>query len=137
MAKLKVADIFHTRRNLVRLEKYALRHMDNLQISEMNDKVAEARTLLASNVSDFDDMDIQVLSVDTTELEDNLSTALNRLAGEQEYLVECKKDRKHEKKMNKKHDENDDWAKRRVSYSKENIIALEEDIREMEEALDA
>ena len=121
MAKVTVRNIFETRRNLVRFENYARRHMDNLPISEANDNIAAARKLLAANVDTFDNCDVTELTADNTDA----LRRIQRMESEVQYytdqIQELKADRKAEKKDAKRNDYTPDldWFNNRIAEMKE------------------
>ena len=95
MPKVTVADIFQTRKNLVRFNNYARNHMDALPIEQMNEQMQEARNVLSSMIVEFDQCDVTTLTPDLTTVYKDIEHAESKI---EYHKRELKADKKKLKK---------------------------------------
>jgi uncharacterized protein YicC (UPF0701 family) len=137
MAKVKVSDVFYTRKQLTRLENYSRNHMDNLPIAEMNEKVAEARALLAANVDAFDDMDVATLTVDTSDIQEQIDRLKSHRKDYKENIAATEQDIVDmvQEARDEGYEANTEWEESRVERYKEYRKAAKVQIRELKAQL--
>ena len=149
MAKVTVRDVFNTRRNLVRFENYAYRHMDNLLISEANENVAKARALLKNNVDAFDDCDVAALTRDTTNTQEAIQRAKknrdywkDRLRHEENELASLNEQVKDLDEHDEEYDDNRaelesdmEWRTENVEYAKTEVKDCKRTIKKLKKEL--
>lgn len=123
MAKLTVRDIESTVRGLRRLERYASRHMDNLDVAEVNENIEEARRLLTDNLTVFLDMDVRDMNRDTSDLDKRLADLEENLDYHTRELGE---------QMARKKKRRDSWS---VEYHRERIESINEEMDRINETL--